>query len=61
VDLEDFGRFQACLTGPAVPVTDPNCLAAKLDGDRDVDRDDFVIFQDCMTGANVPADPACAG
>jgi len=29
VDQEDFGRFQACLTGRAVPVTDPNCLDAK--------------------------------
>ena len=60
VDQEDFGRFQACLTGSAVPVIDPNCLDANLDGDSDVDQDDFGIFQRCISGANVPADPACA-
>ncbi|MHC4796675.1 MAG: DUF4091 domain-containing protein, partial [Planctomycetota bacterium] len=60
VDMEDFGHFQACLTGPAVPVTDPNCPDAKLDGDSDVDQDDYAIFQDCMTGTNVIGDPHCA-
>jgi hypothetical protein len=59
VDQEDFGRFQGCLTGPANPVTDPNCLDANLDGDIDVDQDDFIIFQGCISGANVPADPDC--
>lgn len=61
VDQEDFGRFQACLTGIAVPVTDPNCLYADLEGDNDVDQGDFAIFLRCLSGANVPADPACAG
>jgi hypothetical protein len=60
VDQEDFGHFQACLTGPNVPVSDPNCLNASLDGDSDVDQHDFLIFQRCMRGANVPADPKCA-
>lgn len=60
VDQEDFGRFQACLTGTAVPVTDLNCLYADLEGDNDVDQGDFLIFQGCMSGANVPADPYCA-
>ena len=59
VDQADFGHFQTCLTGPAVPVTDPDCLAANLDGDSDVDPDDFGVFQGCMTGVNVPADPVC--
>ena len=45
---------------PAVPVTDPNCLDANLDGDSDVDQNDFAILQGCMRGANVPADPNCA-
>jgi hypothetical protein len=59
VDQDDFGEFQACLTGPTIPVTDPECLAADLDGDSNVDQDDFTIFQGCMTGANIPADPGC--
>jgi len=60
VDQEDFGHFQACLTGLAVPVSDSNCLDANVDGDSDVDQYDFGIFQGCMSGATVPADPACA-
>ena len=61
VDQADFGHFQACLTGPAVPQTDPDCQAANLDGDSDVDKDDFSIFWGCMSGPNVPADPDCGG
>ena len=60
VDQADFGHFQACLTGPAVPVTDPECMAANLDGDSDVDVDDFGIFQGCVSGEGNPADPNCA-
>jgi len=60
VDQADFGQFQACLTGPAVPVTDPNCFYANLDGDSDVDQDDFGIFQGCISGPNLTADPSCA-
>ncbi|GMU22597.1 MAG: hypothetical protein AMXMBFR13_26820 [Phycisphaerae bacterium] len=59
VDLEDFGLFQACLSGWAVPQTDPNCREAHMDADADVDMDDFALFQRCMTGANVRADPDC--
>ena len=59
VDQEDFGHFQACLTGLAVPVTDPDCQEANLDGDSDVDLDDFIVFQQCLSGANVPADLNC--
>jgi len=61
VDQEDFGHFQACLTGTAVPVTDPDCQNANFDGDIDVDNNDFVIFEQCMNGASIPADPDCAG
>ncbi len=60
VDLSDFGRFQACLTGPVVPVTDPNCLSANFDGDSYVDRDDLVVLLSCLSGANLPVDPHCA-
>lgn len=61
VDLEDFGHFQSCLTGPAVPQTDPKCQTAKFDSDDDVDQNDWGIFQRCLTGAGIPADPNCAG
>ena len=60
VDQTDFGRLQACLSGSAVPQSDPNCSEALLDDDADVDQNDFQIFIGCMTGANVPVDPACA-
>ncbi|UCD29952.1 MAG: DUF4838 domain-containing protein [Planctomycetota bacterium] len=60
VDQEDFGRFQACFTGPAIPVTEPECMGAKFDNDSDVDRQDYAILQDCFSGANIPADPNCA-
>ena len=60
VDQGDFGHFQACLTGSAVPITDPDCQDANLDGDTDVDQDDFSIFQQCLSGEGMPADPSCA-
>jgi len=60
VDQEDFGHFQNCLTGPAVPQNDPACQDAKVDDDHDVDQDDFVIFYDCISGPGVSADPDCA-
>lgn len=60
VDQCDFGAFQACMTGSAVPQADPACLKARLDNDEDVDLNDFAIFQACMSGANVPANPRCA-
>lgn len=61
VDMEDFGRLQACLTGPNVPQHDPACAAARLDGDSDVDQDDVMIFLGCLSGAGIPAAPECAG
>ncbi len=60
VDQEDFGHFQACLTGPALPQNDPDCQDAKLDGDSDVDQTDFSIFRGCVSGPNLSADPHCA-
>ncbi len=59
VDQEDFGRFQACFTGPGLAQYEPVCLPARLDEDEDVDQDDFRIFDSCMTRANLPADPNC--
>ena len=60
VDQEDFGHFQACLTGPGITQNDPDCLDARLDDDEDVDQSDFIIFQRCFSGPAVPADPQCA-
>jgi hypothetical protein len=57
VDEEDFGHFQACMTGIGNPQNDPECLDARLDADGDVDLNDFTIFQNCMNGANHP--PKC--
>lgn len=51
VDLEDFGYFQACLSGPGVPYT-PGCQNADLDGDGEVDNHDFMIFKSYFSGAN---------
>lgn len=61
VDQEDFGRFQACYSGSAVPQIDASCSPARLDGDEDVDLNDFAVFQGCMSGAQVPANPNCRG
>jgi hypothetical protein len=60
VDQEDFGHFQACLTGSGTWVTEPVCWGANFDGDNDVDQNDCRIFRECLTGANVPLDPECA-
>jgi len=60
VDQEDFGYFQSCLTGSAVPQTDPACSKALLDGDEDVDHNDFAIFEACFSGPGIPYHPDCA-
>lgn len=59
VDQEDFGVFQACLTGAAVPWRDPCCQNADIDRDGDVDLTDFGFLQGCLNGPDQPADPAC--
>jgi hypothetical protein len=61
IDLDDFGHFQACMTGPRQGPPAPNCHDADLDGDNDVDLSDFGFFQRCLSGTNIPADPNCAG
>jgi hypothetical protein len=59
VDQGDYGHFQACLSGPEIPQTDPGCADALLDGDDDVDLADFFRFQLCLSGSGVLADPTC--
>ncbi len=59
VDGEDVGHLEACLSGPGVAQTDPDCLDALMDEDDDVDQEDLAVAQGCMSGANVPGDPDC--
>ncbi len=61
VDLDDFGHFQACATGPDLGPVAPGCQDADLDHDNDADQTDFGLFQRCISGAQQLADPACAG
>lgn len=60
VDQQDFGLFQACLSGTGIAQHAPQCAGARLDEDEDVDADDFTIFRRCLSGPNVTADPQCA-
>jgi hypothetical protein len=59
VDQTDFGRFQACLTGPGPWTLTPECTCADRERDADVDTDDFTAFQACLQGPDTPANPAC--
>jgi hypothetical protein len=56
VDQEDFGQFQACLSGSGTAYG-PGCQDADLDGDDDVDQDDFGVFRLCLGGPN--GQPGC--
>jgi alpha-glucosidase len=60
VDQEDFGEFQACLSGPGAAQDDPDCGPARMDGDTDVDGEDLARFVTCMSGAGVVGEPDCA-
>ena len=60
VDLEDFGHFQACLSGSYVPQNDPACAWAKLADHNYVDQADMTRFRRCLSGPEIPADPVCA-
>ena len=60
MDQEDFGRLQACLTGPGVAQDQPSCEAALLDDDSDVDGADVASFVGCMSGPdNRPYPDGC--
>ncbi len=59
VDLSDYGKIQACLSGSGFPSTDPECTRFWMDGDDDVDVDDLAEFTDCMAGSLIAPDPAC--
>lgn len=59
VDQEDFAHMQTCLTGEGIPITNPACTNADLQGDMDVDGADMLLWLQCRTGPNIIANPAC--
>ncbi len=68
VDADDFGVFQACVTGAGDPtqVYDPvNCGCFDRDnggaGDGDIDQDDWAAFEECASGPAIAADTSCDG
>lgn len=60
VDLDDFGRFQACVTGSEIGPPDTGCEKTDFDGDNDVDLSDFGVFQRCISGPDQLAETDCA-
>jgi endonuclease I len=63
VDMQDFGEFQACLTGDKdhYGIYDPaRCSLFDWDHDEDVDQEDYSHFQNCLSGPDIPYDQSCA-
>jgi hypothetical protein len=58
VDLEDFGLFQVCLSGPGT-TAGVGCEGFDFDDDSDVDMSDFGLVQRCFSGPAQSADPHC--
>jgi hypothetical protein len=56
IDLDDFAKFDECLTGPRLwgeaAKTRPGCELLDFDSDWDVDWTDFGQFQLAFTGPN---------
>lgn len=63
VDQEDFGRFQICISGIAIPQLDAACERARLEPvgapDLDVDESDLAVFISCMGGPGVRPASVC--
>ena len=49
IDLDDFGIFNDCYSGPGDP-PDPGCEPADLNQNDHVDLPDFAVFQRTFTG-----------
>ncbi len=58
VDQEDFGHFQACITGDLTPPP-AGCEDVNFNGDSHVDSLDFDVFWNCWGGPNLPPKPGC--
>ena len=62
VDQDDFGQFQACISGPGIPSENTEtCRYADVDQDGDVDMSDFGILQRCYSVPGEPANLHCGG
>ena len=59
VDMDDFGQYQLCFTGPGSAALSSACACLDNDHNGKVDLDDLVIFNNCFSGAQVPADATC--
>lgn len=59
VDQQDFGLFQACLSGNGISPPDPDCADANVDGDNDVDQQDITAFLGCLSGPGLTPPIAC--
>jgi hypothetical protein len=60
VDQEDFGLFQACITGLgslSAGSDQQACFCADASGDNVVDQADYDVFQACATGPAVRWSP----
>ena len=62
VDQADFGAWQACYSGDAIPAAE-NCLCFDRDyggqGDGDVDGLDLIAFTKCFSGPMIPPSAEC--
>jgi probable HAF family extracellular repeat protein len=58
VDIDDFGVFQSCGSGPTVPAS-VECAPADFDDDGDVDQSDFGYYQECYSGPDLPVIEPC--
>ena len=45
IDINDFGTFIGCVTGPNAGPLPVGCVCADMDGDDDVDLSDFALYQ----------------
>lgn len=59
VDGDDVAIFEACASGPGVPMA-AGCGTKDLDRDGDVDQSDFGVVQRCLSGSGVEAEIHCA-
>jgi len=57
-DLDDLVLFQACVSGPSIPLS-AGCESRDFDADGDVDQSDFGLLQRCLLGPDIASDPAC--
>ena len=57
VDLGDYARFRACITGPDASAVLPDCVSALFDADKDVDMGDIAGFLAAFTAGGPCGSP----